>query len=262
MMETIFCLLGFSGDDPNFLHWSGWVRDNLRQKAPKIYLVGWLDLSVHRRRMLEERDVMPVDLAALPQGKAWPRDQRHRYATDWIHSRPRSRGDRITSRIGPRNLSKPRRHRASNLFGAYSSRSPQTCRKKRRCQPFLTLPAKGRDRIEGLRKAIAVDGGITGLLYPGWLIAPEHVRQQLWNTTGAWIRELLALLDDLNPFGRLQAIAQNLAWRLNKCTVSVIFGIQRRRCFFCARYCRPRRCHCWGRCRTGGCRLARFLIWL
>jgi hypothetical protein len=27
---------------------------------------------------------MPVDLAALPQGGKWPRDQRHRYATDWF----------------------------------------------------------------------------------------------------------------------------------------------------------------------------------
>ena len=37
MMETVFCLIGFSGDDPNFLHWSGWVRDNLGDAAPKIY---------------------------------------------------------------------------------------------------------------------------------------------------------------------------------------------------------------------------------
>ena len=29
MMETLLVLIGFSGDDPNFLHWSGWVRDNL-----------------------------------------------------------------------------------------------------------------------------------------------------------------------------------------------------------------------------------------
>ena len=35
MMETVFCLVGFSGDDPNFLQWSGWVRDNLGDAAPK-----------------------------------------------------------------------------------------------------------------------------------------------------------------------------------------------------------------------------------
>ena len=43
MMETVFCLIGFSGDDPNFLHWSGWVRDNLGESAPKIYF--WQDGS-------------------------------------------------------------------------------------------------------------------------------------------------------------------------------------------------------------------------
>jgi hypothetical protein len=64
MMETIFCLLGFSGDDPNFLHWSGWVRDNLAAGAPKIYLVGWLELLPHRRRSTECHADRSRDLAA------------------------------------------------------------------------------------------------------------------------------------------------------------------------------------------------------
>ena len=46
MMETAFCLIGFSGDDPNFLEWSGWVRDNLGASAPKIYLAGMVGLVV------------------------------------------------------------------------------------------------------------------------------------------------------------------------------------------------------------------------
>ena len=84
MMETAFCLIGFSGDDPNFLEWSGWVRDNLGASAPKIYLVGWLDLSSHRRRMLEDRNVVPIDLAHHPKASKWPDDLRHQYATEWI----------------------------------------------------------------------------------------------------------------------------------------------------------------------------------
>ena len=84
MMETVFCLIGFSGDDPNFLQWSGWVRDNLGAAAPKIYLAGWLDLSVHRRRMLEDRGVVPIDLARHPQAGEWAEHLRHQYATEWI----------------------------------------------------------------------------------------------------------------------------------------------------------------------------------
>jgi hypothetical protein len=49
MMENVFCLLGFSGDDPNFLYWTGWVRDHLGTSAPKIYLAGLLNLTDSQR---------------------------------------------------------------------------------------------------------------------------------------------------------------------------------------------------------------------
>ena len=44
LLENELCLLGFSGDDPNFLEWSGWVRDQLGASARRIHLVGALDL--------------------------------------------------------------------------------------------------------------------------------------------------------------------------------------------------------------------------
>ena len=28
-IENDLCLVGFSGNDPNFLEWAGWVRDHL-----------------------------------------------------------------------------------------------------------------------------------------------------------------------------------------------------------------------------------------
>jgi hypothetical protein len=64
-LENELCLVGFSGDDPNFLQWSGWVRDHLGEKARRIYLVGSLDLSASKRRLLESRGVSPIDFATL-----------------------------------------------------------------------------------------------------------------------------------------------------------------------------------------------------
>ena len=61
MMETVFCLIGFSGNDPNFLHWSGWVRDNLGASAPKIYLGGL---------------ARPIDSHTPDAGKPWRRAHR------------------------------------------------------------------------------------------------------------------------------------------------------------------------------------------
>lgn len=61
-IEKELCLLGFSGDDPNFLHWAGWVRDHLADHARKIYLVGALDLTAARRKHLESINIAPIDL--------------------------------------------------------------------------------------------------------------------------------------------------------------------------------------------------------
>ena len=64
-IENELCLLGFSGDDPNFLQWSGWVRDHLAESARRIYLVGALGLSPAKRRLLESRNVSPIDFTPL-----------------------------------------------------------------------------------------------------------------------------------------------------------------------------------------------------
>ncbi|WP_247392121.1 SIR2 family NAD-dependent protein deacylase [Ralstonia pseudosolanacearum] len=61
-IENELCLLGFSGDDPNFLQWAGWVRDHLANHARRIYLVGALNLSAARRKQLESVNIAPVDL--------------------------------------------------------------------------------------------------------------------------------------------------------------------------------------------------------
>ena len=64
LLENTFCLIGFSGDDPNFLQWIGWIRDNLgKDKTQKIYLVGVFDLSSARLQLLAQRGIIVVDLS-------------------------------------------------------------------------------------------------------------------------------------------------------------------------------------------------------
>lgn len=61
MIENSLVLVGFSGDDPNFLSWSGWVRDNLGDNRRNIYLVGVFNLSKTQARILESRRIFPID---------------------------------------------------------------------------------------------------------------------------------------------------------------------------------------------------------
>lgn len=65
VMENALCLVGFSGDDPNFLQWTGWVRDHLGANAPDVFLVGALGLSPAKRKMLEARRVRPIDFSPI-----------------------------------------------------------------------------------------------------------------------------------------------------------------------------------------------------
>ncbi|MGR6981885.1 SIR2 family NAD-dependent protein deacylase [Testudinibacter sp. P27/CKL/0425] len=64
-IENELCLLGFSGDDPNFLQWTGWVRDHLANHSRRIYLVGALNLSSAKRKYLESINIAPIDLYSL-----------------------------------------------------------------------------------------------------------------------------------------------------------------------------------------------------
>jgi hypothetical protein len=80
LLENVLCLIGFSGDDPNFLAWSGWVRDRLGSSTPNMYLIGLLDLSITERDWLRTRHTVPIDLSFLPlEGP-----NRHRKALEWL----------------------------------------------------------------------------------------------------------------------------------------------------------------------------------
>ncbi len=64
LIENTLCLVGFSGDDPNFLKWIGWIHDNLgKENSPKIYLIGILNLSMGQIKLLESRNITTLDLS-------------------------------------------------------------------------------------------------------------------------------------------------------------------------------------------------------
>ncbi|TRN53732.1 SIR2 family protein, partial [Pseudomonas syringae] len=75
-IENELCLVGFSGDDPNFLQWAGWVRDHLALHSRRIYLVGALGLNAAKRKYLESINVAPIDFYDLVTDHD-ERDTRH-----------------------------------------------------------------------------------------------------------------------------------------------------------------------------------------
>lgn len=210
VMENAFCLLGFSGDDPNFLSWTGWVRDNLGPTAPPIYLVGLLEVTDSQRRLLEEgRKVTPVDLSPLFPRAEWPDPlQRHARATEWflenlVEGRP-PRLDRwpAPSILAPRERSEglPKIPEGPRPIPDPGPRMPQPL------QSFTT------EELENLLEKWSE----SRRSYPGWQIAPASNRESLWIRTEHWIQPVLNAVNDLEVPKNL-FLLHELNWRLERC---------------------------------------------
>ena len=69
LIETTLCMIGFSGNDPNFLNWHGWLLDNLGENCPQIYLIGLFNDSAQiEKEIFKERKIALVDLSELLDG--------------------------------------------------------------------------------------------------------------------------------------------------------------------------------------------------
>ena len=206
MMETVFFLIGFSGNDPNFLNWSGWVRDNLGDGAPKIYLAGWLDLSPPRRRMLESRGVVPIDLAQHPKAHDWPEHLRHRYATEWVlHTLEWGRPYDVTAWPSPQRQPNPEIPEHLKPVTTVTSNQPRE-------EPGVERQIDPSDLREAVRGTLKIWKDNRSL-YPGWLLFPsgeEHGK--LSRRTDGWEGHILNSLPELTPVERLNAVRE-LVWR-------------------------------------------------
>ncbi|MFJ7850173.1 SIR2 family NAD-dependent protein deacylase [Peribacillus sp. NPDC097206] len=70
IMETTFVLIGFSGDDPNFEKWITWVKENLGEHMPKIYMIGYDQEK--RTKYLKLKGITLIDFKKLYCGEKNP----------------------------------------------------------------------------------------------------------------------------------------------------------------------------------------------
>jgi len=180
LLENELCLLGFSGDDPNFLEWSGWVRDQLGVSARRIHLVGALDLSVAERRLFETRNISAIDLTPLLDSTEGSKHQAAaRIFLDYLErSRPRAPWEW------------PKGHGATPTAKVLQGDNTDV-------RAFSENLLR---KWEGDRSS-----------YPGWVVCPPHIQSRAKQET---ISSLIALrsLNALPPTERGQFVFET-AWR-------------------------------------------------
>jgi len=186
LLENTFCLIGFSGDDPNFLQWIGWIRDNLgKEKTQKIYLVGVFDLSSARLQLLAQRGIIVVDLSCC-------------------HGIEKHDHKKALNRFFKYIWSK----KPNDLDWPYNSETMH--------------PERGADRIEEVQK-ITDEWRRQRQAYPGWLILPHGNRENLWVFTDAWVNYQPDT--EKAPPGLDIQYAFELIWRLERCLLPVFNNI-------------------------------------
>lgn len=200
LFENELCLLGFSGDDPNFLQWSGWVRDELGGGQRRIYLVGVLWLSSSNRRLLESRGVIPIDLSPLVA--SLDKDIQHQRATGLFlkflaECRPKpahawpSKEEQV--------FSEDEKHFGIPFQKPYPA-LPQRLSQPQQCvEPLKAFITKWQQERNS---------------YPGWLVLPNEIQfSLLLNTSDVvfGLKDVIPLLDDKE---RGRAIFE-IAWRLD-----------------------------------------------
>jgi len=202
VMETVLVLIGFAGDDPNFLEWTGWVRDVLGDQAPRIYLGGVFDATAAEQATCRARGVTMVDLGVMFPSALGP--QRHFKALKWL--------------LGEFEGAQPLRH--ENWAPTESIVSTQTTiplPPTATLTPFARSPSASPSRgseasAEELHELSRV-WAAQRAEYPGWHVAPNPIRQRIWHTTSRWRSIVFSRSKSLSTEERL-TLLRELCWRL------------------------------------------------
>jgi len=175
LLENTLCLIGFSGDDPNFLQWIGWIRDNLgKNSSPKIYLIGIFNISDAQKKLLDQRNIVLVDMGLC----------------DGINN-DHYRGIELFF-----NYLASRKQKENSL--EWRVQSPPQIKKNENLSVQINNIAKSWKEER--------------LSYPNWIIAPDEIRDAIYTNTSKWnyVRSFPSGLDPITKFNFLY----ELNWRL------------------------------------------------
>ena len=207
LIENSLVLLGFSGDDPNFLQWTGWIRDELANHHAPIYLVGRLSLDNVQRSLLSRRGVTPIDLSPIVVRSAAPEDS-HASTLEWFLScllsgRPK-RPERWLETSVPQETNDD--GPSCPVVGLSEPEQPS----------IHSVGKLSDDTVEQLAKRWRFER----LGYPGWLVATHELRASLWRNTSilaARIFEWITRHSSAESIG----ISRELNWRIETSMIPI-----------------------------------------
>ena len=200
LIENSLVLLGFSGEDPNFLEWTGWIRDELANDHAPIYLVGWLSLNNVDRSLLARRGVTPIDLSPLFDRSAASAHS-HMSALKWFLScllsgRPRRPERWPETKVAPQ-----------------SEEDGPSCPVDGQSEPEKPSNDSVGKLSDNTVAQLVKRWRFERLAYPGWLVPTHEMRNSLWRDTSIWAARLLGWMNKRSAADNLDVVRE-LNWRI------------------------------------------------
>ena len=213
LAENTFVLVGFSGDDPNFLDWAGWIRNELGNRHNPIYLVNPLPLSNVDRSLLSHRGVTPIDLSPVVSRET-PSEEIHSSALKWF----------LDNLLPPKPLRPELWHDAKAAANPTTDSMPSVL-SSTESEPEEVDPYGPSQDIPEVETAVKLmkRWRYERNQYPGWLIPTDEKRTSLWQNT-AWTVRLINAAKDWPPLDRL-LLFREINWRLETSMIPIDSGL-------------------------------------
>lgn len=176
------------------------MRDRLGAKAPLIYLVGVLDLTAPKRKMLEARGIQPIDLLHLPMLASWPESQRMNNAHQWFLERLRS-AEPYPQQRWPR----PAAGFVPPLAYVTAVTDP--------CAPLHDPELHGKTPSVDTFRLLVAQWRQNRSVYPGWIVPPIMTSKLMWGRIYYHLHHVVCGLRELLEEERLIALFE-LNWQL------------------------------------------------
>ena len=223
IMENVFCLIGFSGEDPNFLNWIGWVRDNLGDSTPPIYLCGLLDsLSESKKQILRQKNILIVDISPIfPKSEYFDSGLRHLKSIEWLlcslmNGKPPNATNwpGLTNENEWRQISNLPKLIGSSLYQPNSVDLYENIYRNFEIAP-VELDSVLNNVLGELSNGLVrlcSEWSVERENYPGWIVCPKQNREILWHKTKGWLWDIESSIQNLPDPVKLFMLYE-LNWR-------------------------------------------------
>ena len=178
LIQTSLVLLGFSGEDPNFIKWADWIQGLSNDSHLPIYMISSSSLKDAERSHFLDMGITPIDLNRVPNIVG---------SSSWSHAK------KLESFL--QHLLDDRPPRPERWPGSVSSTSTPADYRSGILEVFL------RWRSERLK-------------YPGWIVPPNDVRREMLADLTRNYAGVMKSIIDWTPVERA-LVFREILWRFD-----------------------------------------------